>query len=234
METPRGNLSYRDIKKIVLDRIQNRTWLPDSILPNETDLAMEFSSTRTTVNRAMRELAEEGYLERKRKTGTRVLNSPTRQAKFTIPLVQDEIVSSGFAYRYWLVEQVSMPAPGWLAARLGLSNQQRVVHVRCMHYADNKPFQYETRWINAEVVPQVLEADFSTSGPNEWLVQTMPFTNVELSFSASKTDQELAGFLDASPGDPVFTAERITWLQNAPVTFVRLYFAPGYRMTTYL
>lgn len=234
MAAARENMSYRDIKQVVLDRIQNRIWAPDSLLPSETELAEEFSSTRTTVNRALRELAEEGYLERKRKAGTRVLNAPIRKAQFSIPLVRDEIAATGASYRYALVERSMIPAPAWLAARLELCPQSELLHVRCMHYAGNTPFQFETRWIVPDSIPAVLEADFAQSGPNDWLVQQVPFTNLELSFMATKADQSISEFLDAPLGDPVFTAERITWLRGAPVTLAKLFFAPGYRMTTHL
>ena len=79
-----------------------------------------------------------------------------------------------------------------------------------------------------------LEADFSETGPNDWLVRKVPFTNLELSFMATKADQEVAEFLDAPVGDPLFTAERITWISDAPVTYAKLFFAPGYRMTTHI
>lgn len=234
MAAPRQNMSYRDIKQVVLDRIETRIWAPDSLLPSETELAEEFSSTRTTVNRALRELAEEGYLERKRKAGTRVLNSPIRKAQFAIPLVRDEIAATGASYRYALVERSLIPAPAWISARLDLRTDQEVLHVRCMHYAGNAPYQYETRWIVPDSVPEVLEADFSASGPNDWLVQKVPFTNLELSVMATKADQVIAEFLEAPAGDPVFTAERITWLRGTPVTLAKLFFAPGYKMTTRL
>lgn len=223
---------YKEIKQTVLDRIRSGDWQPDTLLPNEQDLAIEFSCTRTTVNRALRELAEEGFLERRRKAGTRVLSAPQRQARFSIPLVRDEVEAQGGTYRYALVSARAEHAPDWLVARLALGADRRVMHVRCMHYSGNTPFQFEDRWIVVASVPVVEGADFSAVGPNEWLVQTVPFTNVELSFLASRADPETAGFLDVTAGEPVFTAERITWLQGEPVTFAKLYFAAGYRMTT--
>ncbi|GAA6161800.1 GntR family transcriptional regulator [Ruegeria sp. HU-ET01832] len=224
--------SYKDIKRTVLSRIRSGDWGPDSLLPNEQDLAAEFSCTRTTVNRALRELADEGYLERRRKAGTRVLSAPQRQARFSIPMVRDEVEALGGVYRYALVSSAREKAPDWLAARLELHTGQPVMHVRCMHFSGNTPFQYEDRWIVVDSVPQVMQADFSQIGPNEWLIQTVPFTNVELTFLASRADTTVAGFLDVPEGEPVFTGERITWLEGQPVTFAKMYFAAGYRMTT--
>ena len=232
MTQPNETTSYRDIKETVLARIRSGEWLPDSLLPNEQDLAVEFSCTRTTVNRALRELADEGYLERRRKAGTRVLSAPQRQARFTIPMVRDEVEALGGTYRYALVSSDVLQTPDWLRARLALKPDQDVLHVRCMHFNGNTPFQFEDRWIVIASVPEVAKTDFSETGPNEWLIQTVPFTNVELSFLASRADEAVAAFLDIPVGEPVFTGERITWLDGQPVTFAKMYFAAGYRMTT--
>lgn len=234
MPTSQENMSYRDIKRVVLERIRSNVWGPDSLLPSETELAEEFSSTRTTVNRALRELAEEGYLERRRKAGTRVLNSPIRKAEFVIPQVRDEIEELGRRYRYSLVTREVTQVPAWLTAKLALPPNQQALYLECMHYADNTGFQFETRWIMTDSVPNALEADFAEEVPGEWLVHTIPFTDLEISFSASKADQTTAEFLDATPGDPIFTAQRTTWLRDKPVTHARLFFAPGYKMTTRL
>ena len=232
MSTASVNTSFREIKEVVLDRIRNNTWPPDSLLPSETDLAQEFSTTRTTVNRALRELAEEGFLERKRKAGTRVLNAPIRQARFEISLTREEITAMGATYRYYLVSVNTLPAPDWLAARLNLARGTEVMHLKSMHYADNRPFQFEERWIVVASVPGVLEADFSTVSPNEWLVKAIPFSDMELTFMATRAEAGVAEFLDAKLDDPLFTAERVTWLHGAPVTFARMHFHAGYRMVT--
>lgn len=224
--------TFRDVKQRVLDRICNKTWAPGTIIPNEIELAQEFGCARATVNRAMRELAEDGILDRKRKAGTRVNVAPIRKAKFSIPLVRDEIETTGATYRYALVSHDMLPTPDWLRARLDLEPDSRVVHLKCMHYANNNPFQFEDRWINIAAIPQVEHADFKDVGPNEWLLDHIPFTDVELSFTANPADAELARFLSILAGEPVFTAERTTWLNDNPVTFARMSFGRGYRMTT--
>lgn len=225
---------YKSIKQVVLNRIQDGTWAPDSFLPTEMELATEFSSTRTTVNRALRELAEEGYLERKRKSGTRVLEAPVRQARLAIPLIREEIRAAGASYRYFHVSSGKTPLPAWLAGRLNLSTETEAVHVRSLHYADESPFQFEDRWIIAGSVAGLDTVDFKMISPNEWLVQTVPVSNVDLSFGATNADAEVARLLDTPEGSALFLTERVTWLRGAPVTFTRMYHAPGYRMTTKL
>ncbi len=224
--------SYTDIKEIVLARIRDHTWPPSSIIPGEIELAEEFGCARATVNRAMRELAEDGILDRKRKAGTRVNKSPIRHAKFAIPLVKVEIESTGAEYRYTLINEKSLTAPAWLRARLGLDAPAKILHMQCLHFADNVPFQFEDRWINSAAVPSIGTADFTTIGPNEWLVNEVPFTDVEIAFSARVADKELAEYLSLSIGEPVFTTERITWLSGTPITFARFSFGRGYSLKT--
>ena len=232
--TAREKTTFRDVKQQVLARIRDNTWGPDTIIPAEVALAEEFGCARATVNRALRELAEEGIIDRRRKTGTRVNAAPVRSARFAIPLVRQEVESTGAAYRYALVSREARGAPDWLRARLDLPPESRVLHLKCMHYADNAPFQFENRWINIAAVPEVEAADFREIGPNEWLLAKVPFSDVELSFTAEAADAELAPFLSMSVGEPVFTAERATWLDGRPVTFARMSFGRGYRMTTRL
>ena len=225
-------VSYRDVKADVVSRLMAREWGPGDLLPNEAQLAARYDCARTTVNRALRELADEGYLERKRKSGTRVRAHPARQARFAIPLVRREIEGRGAAYGYSLVERTSEPAPDWLTAQLDLDAGTPVLHLVCLHQADGSPFQHEDRWINLAALPEAAEADFTHTGPNEWLVATVPFTDVAIGFSAIAAGAELAQSLGCAAGAPLFQIDRATWHGGQAVTFVRLSFAPGYRMTT--
>jgi len=225
-------IRYQDVKAQILARIRAGEWGPGALLPGEVDLAYEFGCARATVNRALQELADEGVIERRRKAGTRVKQVRAREAKFAIPLVRAEVEASGARYRYALVSRTKVKAADWLAARLGLKTGAPLLEVSCMHYADAAPFQYEHRWVNIAAVPQIEFADLTQTSPNEWLVNAVPFTDIDLSFTAISADETLARFLETKPGKAIFQAERTTWLDGQPVTHVMLAFAPGYRMTT--
>lgn len=226
-------IGFRDIKEKILERLRDRTWGPGDLLPREIALAEEFGCARSTVNRALQELSDEGLIERKRKAGTRVRMAPQRSARFEIPLVRDEIEASGSAYRYRLVSHQHLVAPDWLCARLDLTTNAQVVHVRCMHFAGSAPYQYEDRWITCESVPEINEHTFEQASPNEWLVREVPFSNVEISFYAETSDVTISEFLQIPVGESVFATERVTWLEGKSVTLARMYFHRGYRVTTY-
>lgn len=230
--TTSETISWRSIQEELLRRINEREWPPGILLPNEAELAVEFGCARATVNRAMRELAEDGIIERKRKSGSRVRSSPLRQARFDIPVVRREVEGQGRSYRYALVRSEVIEAPEWLRARLALAPGDPVRHLVCLHFADGAPWQHEDRWINLGLLPQARTADFSASGPTEWLVSQIPFSAVEISISATAADAALAAHLDCGIGDPLLTTERLTRWNGETVTYVRLVHRPGHRMTT--
>ncbi len=224
--------THGEVRADLLRRITRGDWGPGTLLPGEVELAASYGCARATVARAMRALAEEGLIERRRKAGTRVRASPRRQARFDIPLVRREIEARGAAYRYALLGREILGAPDWLRARLGLGTGCEVLHLCCLHHADGTPYQHEDRWISLAALPQAREADFAETGPNEWLVATVPFSEAEIAFLAAPADPRLAGRLGCEPGAALFGIERTTWWEGRALTHVRLHHRPGHRMTT--
>lgn len=223
---------FRSLKSDLRGRIARGEWGHDGLMPGETELAAAYGCARMTVNRALRELAEEGLIDRRRRAGTRVLAAPRREARFTIPRVRDEIEGTGARYRYVLLAAVERAAPDRVRARMGLAEGARAMHLRCLHLAGMAPYQYEERWISLQALPEAAHANFRDCGPAEWLVATVPYSEVEASFLAIAADAETASAFGCAEGTALFAAERTTWWQGQAITHVRLCFAPGYRMTT--
>lgn len=225
-----GAKGYRAIREDVLQRIRSGRWKPGMLVPGEIELAEEYGVARGTANKAMRELVEQGYLERKRKGGTRVRSSPLRAARFAIPLIREEIEAQA-RYGYQLILCEELMADAELRAKLGLKSKTNLLHLLCLHLADDVPYATEERWINLATLPEAATADFSTIGPNEWLVARVPFTDVKLEFSAEHPPVHAQKVM-RSGAAPCLLAERTTWLNGKSVTYMRLTFKPGYRLAT--
>ena len=229
---PDKKTNYKEVRDEVLRRIQDRIWDQGALRPTEQELSEEFGCARATVNRALRELADQGIIDRKRKSGTRVATAPVKQARLTISITRQQVEDMNAAYRYRLVSREIVAAPDWLSAQMGLPAGAEVLHLICMHYADGSPYQHEDRWINIAAIPEVAQADFTGTGPNEWLLAQVPFSDAEITLSAVPAEAEIAAFLGAREGAPLFLMERSTWFQEQPVTYVRMQFHPGYKMRT--
>ena len=98
-----NRVTYKNIQKDVLNRINTKEWEPGDLIPNEEILAHQFGCARATVNRALRELALAGVIDRKRKGGTRVSISPIRKALFDIPIIRKEVENNGNLYSFTIL-----------------------------------------------------------------------------------------------------------------------------------
>lgn len=226
---------YRDIKAAILARIVSREWPPGAAIPSEEALARAHGCARATVNRALRELAESGIVERRRKAGTRVALRSARGAVFDIPVVRVEIERAGRRYGYRRLARAERPAGDALIGRLDVAAGAPVLFVQCLHLADGEPHQLEHRWISLDAAPAARAIEFTDISPNEWLVREIPYSRAEHAFSAATPDAAERDLLRLGPDEPVFVIERRTWLGAAPVTYVRLSH-PGarYRMVSRL
>lgn len=224
--------SWQSVQRELLRRINEGAWSPGGQVPNEADLAAEFGCARTTVNRAMRALADAGLLDRRRRAGTRVALHPTSRVVLAIPVIRLEVEARGHAWRQQVLERAVTVPPTAVSRRLAVPADTEMLHVVSLHFADDAPFLCENRWINLAALPGAAEADFAAVSANEWLLANVPYTTGEIAFSAVAADQELAARLDVATGAALFTIDRATWNDGAPITAVRLSYAPGYRLET--
>ena len=226
--TPQG---WEAIRAEVLRRIHARDWAPGALIPTEEALAQEFGCARATVNRALRDLAEAGVLERRRKAGTRVALHPVRRATLDIPVTRLEVEARGQAHSFHLLERQMEAAPVPVVSRLGLAPGATLLRLRTLHLADGRPFLLEDRWLNPAVLPDPAP-DFAAISANEWLVGHVPYTTGDIAFSAANASAEEAQVLGLVEGAALFIVERTTWERDRAVTSVRLAYAPGYRLRT--
>ena len=224
--------SWQDVQNEVLRRIRSRQWKPGDLVPGEIDLAREFGCARATVNRALQAVADSGLLDRRRKAGTRVAIHPVRKATLSIAIIKHEIEQKGLTYGYALISEKRQRPPSAIRARMQLCANLSVLHINALHIADGKPYVFEDRWINIKSVPDVANADFSRQSPNQWLVENAPFTSGDIAFSATIASKKEAEVLSCTGGDALFSIERSTWDLDQAITWVRLTFAPGYKMHT--
>ena len=229
MTAPTRN-HWRAIHDEILHRIRSRVWPPGQLIPKEEDLATEFGCARATINRALREAADAGLLERKRRAGTRVALQPAHKAVYRIPLVRDEIEDLGKKYSYELLLRRRRRPPKAIHTAMKLNGDASTLELRSLHLGDGRPFAYEDRWINLATVPEAEKTDFRSTSANEWLLAHASFTRGLVGFSAEEASEQVAALLQVEVGSALFTTKRTTWWNDACITRVKLVYAPGYRI----
>jgi GntR family histidine utilization transcriptional repressor len=209
--------NWQSVQEEVLRRIHARVWTPGNLIPNEADLALEFGCARTTVNRALRSLAESGLLDRRRKAGTRVAAQPVAKATLDITVIRIEIEDRGQKYGYQRIERGETVPPLAISGAMKTHATRPLLHVRALH-----------------MVPKGLAESYETVSANEWLLKHAPYTHGEIAFSATSATSEEAGILCCNKNSALLTIDRLTWDGSSTVTKVRLLFEPGHQLRTNL
>lgn len=223
MRPPRPG-GWQAIEAEVLARINSRLWPPGSQIPNEADLAEEFGVARATVNRALQSLADAGWIERRRRAGSRVAEHPVRKAQLSIPVIETEVTAAGHRYHHrLLLRQIGRPPAD---IRLGAGEH---LFLETLHYADDRVHAHEARWINITALPLAADIDFATHNANAWLVAHAPFTFGDYEMAATQA-AALAETFSCAPDTALVTVRRATWNGPIPITDVLLTFAPGHRI----
>jgi len=230
----RSTNSHHSIQDNLLKRIHSGEWEPGSLIPTEAALAREFGCARTTVNRALRQLAGEGLVIRKRHSGTRVALTPIRKATLEIPIIRHDVEMRGYAYDHMILKTAQSKPPLWVQVRTGLNDDEKMLYLQTLHLSDNRPYMLEDRWVNLDAVPQIDQAPLHEISPNEWLVRKVPYSRGEISFSASLADKEIADILEIKTNDAIFLIERSTWMGDTAITTLKMFYPASYRLTTAL
>ncbi|MGR3436123.1 MAG: GntR family transcriptional regulator [Shimia sp.] len=227
-------MTWQDVRDEVLRRIRARVWAPGDLIPTEAALAAELGCARATVNRALREIAATGLLDRRRKAGTRVALRPVAKAVFDIPVMREEVEASGRAYAHRRLSRAVRRAPAAMARAIGTHAGAEMLRLGALHLADGAPYALEDRWIALGTVPEARDEPFEAVSANEWLLRHAPYTHGEIAFGAVAADAGTARSLDCAEGAPLMSLDRVTWNGARPVTQVRILFHAGYALRTAL
>lgn len=201
---------YEQLKDHIRDRILSGEWPVDHRVPSENQLVRTFGASRMTVNRALRELTEAGWLRRAQGQGTFVSDTRTKLDLLEIRNVADLIRSRG-AYRNEVLLHEATTADEIVADALKVPQESEVYHSRLVHFLDDAPFQLEDRYVNPVVAADYLDVDLTSSTPNEYLMRAAPLGEVEHRLEAALPTALQQQLLRIGPMQPCFLLHRRTW-----------------------
>lgn len=217
------------IKAQILQRIVDGDWRPGHQLPKETALAESFGVSRMTMNKVLTQLSAEGYVVRRKKSGTFVARPRSQSAVMEITSIGDEVAALGRAYRWQLTGRGIRRLTGAERNLLGqlMGDDDGVfLCISGLHHSDGVPFCHEFRVINPRNCPEALEQDFAGCAPGQWMLQTIPWSNASHTVRAVGAGDREAGTLGLRPGAPCLEILRQTQTASGWLTRVRLLY-PG-------
>lgn len=219
---------YVQIKETIRHRIRSGDWVEGVQIPSEHKLLEEFSVSRMTVHRALRDLTDEGLLTRVQGLGTFVAERPPSMEVVELRNIADEIAARGNRHSCTVERLLAVVADAGLARRFNLPVGAKLFHSVVVHRESDVPVQLEERWVNPAAAPDYLEQDFTRQTPGEYLIRLKAAPQVEHVIEAVAPTDETARLLEIPVAEPCLRVTRRTWSAGQVVT-VAMLVHPGSR-----
>lgn len=219
---------YQQLKELIIERIAAGELQPSDRVPSEHELVATMNVSRMTANRALRELNDEGIVERIAGRGTFVADLRAQSHLLEVQNIADEIAARGHAHSSSLVRQSRQRARGEVAKALRVVQGTPVFHLLLVHSENGVPVQIEDRHVLASFAPECLEQDFTEVTPSAYLTSIAPLQEADHVVRASMPNAAVRQQLQMPDDEPALVVIRRTWSKGRPVTFTRLHH-PGSR-----
>lgn len=216
---------YLRLKSLIRNAIEKGDLAAQDALPSEREIASLLEISRVTVRKALTELVEDGVLTQKRGSGTYVTGGAQRveQRLSRLTSFTEDMLARGLTPSVkWLQKSVATPSPDE-AMVLGLSPSERVVRLRRLRLADDRPMALELA-----VVPARLLASPDAVGNSLYAaLQAAGVRPVRAlqRLSAESLSADDAASLSVPVGSPALYIERISYLADGrPVEFTKCHY----------
>lgn len=219
---------YQQLKDLIIERISSGELSPSDRVPSENELAQTMNVSRMTANRALRELNDEGYVERIAGRGTFVADFRSQSHVLEVKNIADEVAGRGHVHRSRVLRQSLQHARGEIAKALHVEQGTEVCHILLVHFESGVPVQVEDRHVVGEFAPDCYLQDFTATTPSAYLTSIAPLAEAEQVVRAQMPNAAIRKHLQMEEDEPTLVVIRRTWSGGRPVTFARLHH-PGSR-----
>lgn len=206
---------YFQLKEQIKQMILEGKYKDGDLIPSEREFENQFSISSTTVRRALNDLVQENFLERKAGKGTFVkIRKAKRDLRKVIGFTKN-MENMGLIPSTQILSKKILNANSFARKRLGLKKGEKIIRLNRLRFADGMPMMLETRYIRKDLCPGIEKENLSAS---LWKVfekkfKLIPYRHTQNMSIASVANQtaELLGL----PGDThVFLIRGVTYVQN--------------------
>jgi GntR family transcriptional regulator len=206
---------YYQIEEYIKERIEKGELKPGHVLPSEREYSQLFEVSRMTIRQAINKLVNDGYLYRKKGSGTFVAEKKFEQALQGLTSFTEDMKARGLSPSSQLLHFEIIPATPQVAATLQIAVHTPVYEIKRIRLADDIPMALETCYISANLVKGLTEDIISNSIYSyiEDKLQLEIGEATQIIESSLANEQEI-DLLKINNGSPILLIERCTYLTN--------------------
>ncbi len=218
MRSDNGNKTplYFQLKEQLKNDILNGTYNEGDLIPSERELQELFNISSTTIRRALNELVQDNYLERKPGKGTFVtLPKIKRNLRKVIGFTRN-IIEMGMTPMTKVLDLKIMPANIYARERLGLKKGEKIYRLKRLRFANDTPMILEERYIRTDLCPNLEKLTITDS---LWKIfeesyRLKPIRHLQ-DVKITTVSKEEAEFLELNGMDVAFLIHGITFIQDS-------------------
>lgn len=216
---------YEKIASTIRERIKNGTYPVGSLLPNQTDLVLEFEVSRMTIKKAIDILRMEGLVYSQRGMGTKILDhsfwdkdvSPIKEydgLSYQMEKQNKKLESSVIKF------DVVFPNKD-IQKKLLLKAEQPIYKIIRLRILEGKPFVIEHTIMPCDLVPN-LTTDILEKSVYAYLKGGLglQFGGAYRTFQADRAEEYDKKYLGCDDSDPILEVQQVIYLKDGtPIEF---------------
>jgi len=217
VSTAAGVSLHRQLFLVLHDEIDRGVIAPGDALPTEQTLCEQFGVSRITVRRALADLAEQGYIERRQGVGSFVRDHGRSEQSPTDRSYLDGLRQAQFETQVDVLELQARRPPPVIAEALGASGDLlHIVRLRRQRRT-GEPLMVTDAWLPVGLADTLTESALRRTP----LYELLPDAGIRVDRVRHEITAEIAGprnaqLLDTAIGAALLRVNRLAFVAGAP------------------
>jgi len=204
---------YYQLADVLRKKITNKSIKPGETLPSESSLIREYEISRGTVRQAFQVLTQEGLIERHPGRGSfvcpaKINHDATKQMGFYSQAME----GAGKVPSAKVLDLKEIPVPKFIQEKLGLGENETVVFLKRLRFADDEPVAVENEYFKKEIGRQLFDEDLNGS-IYKILQEKYKYViyRSQNTIEASLADSETANLIGVVKNSPILVVRRLVF-----------------------
>jgi GntR family transcriptional regulator len=160
---------YFQLKRILLEKIDNSGLNPGDMLPTEQQIQEEYDVSRTTVRQALSDLVDEGKITRHRGRGTFVAKPKVRHMPDQYPDLADHMIEQGLTPGWRLLHAGWVDPTDEIIKTLQVGSGKQVFQLERLRLENNDPIGYQIAHLAPQFATAIDDNTFTAGGSLRYL-----------------------------------------------------------------
>lgn len=186
-------------------------WIPGFQIPGELELARRFGVSAITIQQALGQLVQEGYVRRERAKGTFVnWSGPLRQSINLEVESEDLVTLNRYGTSFKLIAIEPIDPTKEVRQEFRIAPNENVTRITRLRMSHGQPLAYVVSYIPSRIASRVSEKRLVRQ-PLSNVIEVscrIQITGVKHNVTAKLSDDEVSGHLEIPVGSPVLFVER--------------------------